>query len=378
MSGERVIVVGAGIVGACAALRLARAGARVAVLEAGVVGGGSTGASAGNLHFQLEHRLVAEGDVKLGASASVLAQAFDASHEWDVLAHDVPEVRPVRNGGLMVAETDEQRRQLERKCEVERAHGLPVELWGARDVRRRAPGLARSVRAASFSPLEGFVDPEHVAHAVLSAAVLAGATVHEARPVRSLTPARDAWRVETADGQSFIAGQVIVAAGPWTGAVLGLVGASVPVTPLGLGRVTFAPRPAELDVLVQHVGRKLSLKQRPDGRLVAGGGFPARLDARLRAHVIDAAAADNVTAAAQVYPGLAGVVPESVTAGVAATTPDHLPLLGPLAGLPGLVVAFAEQGITFGPLVGALAAHCVRDGVSTASTRGWTPARFAA
>ncbi len=73
---------------------------------------------------------------------------------------------------------------------------------------------------------------------------------------------------------------------------------------------------------------------------------------------INAEAMRNLTAA---WPAFANAVIEEVWAGMMDITPDSLPVIGPVAGIPGLTLATGFSGHGFGtaPAAGQLAADLV-------------------
>ena len=62
MRHAEVVVVGGGLLGCAAAYYLTRGGARVVLLERGELNREASGQNAGSLHFQLEFRMIVEGD----------------------------------------------------------------------------------------------------------------------------------------------------------------------------------------------------------------------------------------------------------------------------------------------------------------------------
>jgi glycine/D-amino acid oxidase-like deaminating enzyme len=118
-----------------------------------------------------------------------------------------------------------------------------------------------------------------------------------------------------------------------------------------------------LEPLVQHIGRRLTLKQAASGTFIIGGGWPSRAEQRpARYSTIWESAAGNAAVAVRVMPGLADVRVVRMWTGVWAGTSDLQPVLGQSAVLPGYFVCMAPTGFTLGPLVARqLAANIARN-----------------
>jgi sarcosine oxidase len=107
-----------------------------------------------------------------------------------------------------------------RSAESARAFGIPYELFGGDEAMRRFPQLRNAEGAdAFFEPGGGFVHPERCIAAALGEASRAGARVlHIA--AASVTQTKEGVRI-VADGAVIEAEQAIVAAGAWTGSLMG-------------------------------------------------------------------------------------------------------------------------------------------------------------
>jgi glycine/D-amino acid oxidase-like deaminating enzyme len=119
------------------------------------------------------------------------------------------------------------------------------------------------------------------------------------------------------------------------------------------------PREHVLDPLVQHMGRRLTLKQAANGTFILGGGWPAHPeDPPARFSTLWESAAGNAAVAVRVMPSLAGVRVVRMWTGVMAFSDDLQPVVGEVASLPGYFACVVPTGFTLGPLIARmLAAH---------------------
>jgi glycine oxidase len=164
------------------------------------------------------------------------------------------------------------------------------------------------------------------------------------------------------------AGAVVVCAGCWTPSLAAELapGAAPRIVPVRGQIVSLdAPRPAQAIVW----GTDAYLVPKRDGSLVVGAtaervGFDCRVTADGVRVLLDAAT--------RLLPQLAGAGFRGAWAGLRPDTPDHLPLVGPVPGLEGVVIAAGHyrNGVLLAPPTGRL----VADGLLG---KGWAEPAFA-
>jgi glycine/D-amino acid oxidase-like deaminating enzyme len=128
--------------------------------------------------------------------------------------------------------------------------------------------------------------------------------------------------------------------------------------------------------------RKLSLKQLAGGAYLIGGGWPADIPDQPanRWTLRDDSVRASLEVARDVHPPTGRSALARGWAGLEAFTPDDLPVLGPVPGVEGLVVAagFSGHGFALAPVVGDVLARLVRGDDTRADLwRGLRVDRFA-
>lgn len=370
-----VVVIGAGIVGAASAHRLATLGLDVIVLDSGEPNGQGSGASAANVHAQGIHTRRPGQQVPVDVERLLPLQRA-ARDRWTHVSAELD--RPVgfcATGGLMVAETDEQVADLHRKHVWETAAGVLTQVLDGDDARRALPLLGAGVRAATWCAADAFADPALTVPAYLAAAVQAGATVHPHHAVHALSRAAGTWTVQ-ARRSTWNAPWVLNAAGPWMGRVAGLVGAHLQMTPVAIQALRLAAGGPRLAHLVQHVGEGLSVKQDRGGRTIVGGGWPAEpwlLDELPRTS--PASVTGSLGQVARVLPALAALSVEHVWPGPLAATPDEMPVVGWLDE--GLLAVGGTYSFTLAPLWADVVGSLVSGHASPVGLTGLDPQRLA-
>ncbi|MEV0047940.1 FAD-binding oxidoreductase [Nocardia rhamnosiphila] len=370
-----VVVIGAGIVGAATALAFTRAGARVVVLDRTIPNTAGSGTTAGNLHIQTIHARRPGQGVAVDVQRLLPLQKA-TSGLWDALAASVPDLGLVRCGGFMVAETEDQVRRLQTKHQWERAAGIPTEVLTGAEARRALPLLGPTIEGATWCDWDGFAEPDMAGPALLRRAVAEGAALHSGTPVTALHRANGTWEVGTPAG-SWHTPVVIDAAGPWMADIAALAGVGLQLTPMSLQMHSLAAAPKTLEVLVQHVGEGMSIKQDRRDRLVLGGGWPAGpfhpVDP---APVLEHSTTGNLAQVARLLPDLSGGQLLEVWTGPVVTTPDEMPVIGELEGAPGLFVAGGTYSFTFAPLWAELLTTLALGRKSDLDVSAFSPARL--
>ena len=358
-----VVIVGAGILGSCAAWYLACEGIDVVVLERGRRNCAASGNNAGSLHVQLlAYDFLDRAGADGGPAARTLPLQRDSAAAWPELAAALGADLDIEiTGGLMLAEDTDRLERLKRKAALERRHGVEVEVLSANELHELAPYVSPRMAGAAWCPAEGRINPLRAGPAVLDGAVAAGARVHEETEVLEVTRAGSGFEVRTARG-AIRAGKVLNACGAWSARTAGMAGGRLPAQAHPIQLIVTEAAPPLVGHLLAFANRHLTLKQVRNGNLVIGGGWRATLDADTgRPTVLRDSFEGNLWVASRVLPGLdtLHVIRSWAAMNVAV---DGAPILGELPGVPGFFHAVTVNGMTLGPLLGRITAEWMRTG----------------
>lgn len=375
-----IAVVGGGITGCATAFYLARAGARVALLERGEIGTGASGRNAGSLHGQIQYEPFATlGEDWARSFLPALGFLLQALSLWQSLPGELGTDLEVKtNGGLLLVDDTAQLPLVERKVSMERELGLDAQVLGRDEVRRLAPWVSKAVIGAGYSPVEGKANPMLVTPAFARQAERAGTEIFARCPVRSIEPSVSGVRVSTQHGE-MTASQVVLASGSELAAQAGTLGTRLPISlePVQVG-VTEPVAPL-IDHLIYYAGARLTLKQAQAGSLLIGGGWPARTEPGTGYPLVDMASLRaNLAVAVKVAPPIQSALLLRSWAGTGHGTPDHRPVIGALPHVPGVIAGlFPYMGLTAGPLMGRVLADLALGCDPGIDLSPFRPGRFA-
>ncbi|HEY6029433.1 MAG TPA: FAD-dependent oxidoreductase, partial [Gaiellaceae bacterium] len=357
-----VVVVGGGLAGTATAYYLALEGLDVVLLERGELNREASGTNAGSFHFQIAIHQLTERDAA-GSRGRLLSDVrlhLNAARLWQTLEQELDGPLGVhRTGGLMVAETPAELQLLHDKQLIEAEAGLETHVLEGGELRRFAPYLADDLLGATYCPDEGHANPFLAAPLFALRAADRGAVIRTGIEVTGVEPG---FAVHTSAG-TIRANRLVNAAGAWAADLAAMNGIRLPTRSDGLHVNVTEPRPKVLEPLVQHIGRRLTLKQADNGTFIIGGGWPARPEPRpARYSTRWRSAAGNAAVAVRVMPSLADVRLVRMWTGVMAFTDDLQPVVGGVAALPGYFTCIATTGFTLSPMIARmLAAHIARD-----------------
>jgi len=352
----RLIIVGAGITGAACAYTASGLGAQVTLIDAERPGR-ATAAGAGIIcpwTSAVDDPAWYDFARTAAREYPALIAGLDDQGEADVSYRRV--------GALFLAGPGDQLDQARQRIAA-RIAGAPeigeVSLLDDGQAQELFPPL-RPGAAALHIAGAARVDGRRLAAALVRAAARHGATIRT-DPARAATLSCRAGRVTgvSINGDLVEADAVVAAAGAWTGAFVAPAGVTVNVVPqrgqivhIGLDGADTSRWPVVLPSATGHY-----LLAFDGSRVVAGATREAGSGHDVR--VTPGGLAEVLTNALSVAPGLSQGTLLETRVGLRPVGPDIRPLLGPVAGVDGLVVAtgLGASGLTMGPLAGAVAAR---------------------
>ncbi len=353
---KKVIVVGAGIIGAALASRLARMGANVTILDKAHSGGGLATA-----------RSWAWLNAAWGNPEPYYHLRTASLAEWRRLAGEIPGVSPIWCGSLS---WDLPETELRQSVPILSGWGYNVRLVDAATALQLEPSLRNPPDISVHAPHEGAVEPVTATQAMLLDAEAHGARLsYDTEVVRLAHPGDKVAGVVLRDRSAITADEVVLACGAGTSALAEPFGNPMPVdAPPGL-LATTEPVDGVLNGLL--ISPFVHVRQRPDGSLIAGTDFGGSDPGDDPEDV----ARDLVGRVADLIETTTPLRLASWTVGHRPTPKDGVSIAGPV--MPGLTVAVTHSGVTLAPILGKLLANEILTGDRDPLLAPFGPDRFA-
>ncbi|MBY2910052.1 FAD-binding oxidoreductase [Rhizobium leguminosarum] len=326
-----VAVVGGGFTGLGAARQLAKAGAKVVVLEAETVGWGASGRNGGHLNNGLAHSYLAA-KAELGKERAIaLYKALDDSIDTieALIEEESIDCSFRRTGKLKLASKPQHFQAIARNFEAVHAEVDPdTALLSADDLKQE---IAAPFHGAMLSKKSAMVHMGRYVVGLAEAAKRHGATIFESAAVTGHRQADRRHHLKTGRG-SVTADAVLVATGAYTPSTFGYFRRRI----IAVGSFIIATRPLiEAEIAATMPGNRTCVTSKnignyfrlsPDNRLIFGGRarFSATSD-----HGSDPKIAATLKASlAEIFPQLASVEIDYCWGGLVDITKDRFPRAG--------------------------------------------------
>ncbi|HEY4424977.1 MAG TPA: FAD-dependent oxidoreductase [Pyrinomonadaceae bacterium] len=329
-----VVIIGAGIVGSACAAECANEGLTVAIVEAGIIGGGATAAGMGHLTV-------------MDDSEAQFALTRYSQQLWDQMSDALPrEVEHDACGAIWVAVDDEEMAEVCRKEKFYAERGVKTEVLDAHSLAEAEPNLRPGLVGGLRVPGDSVIYPPCAAQYFVDQATAKGAALFLGMAVDQI----ETGAVRLRDGSSISAGLVVNSAG-----------SASPALTRGLevkkrkGHLVITDRyPSFVRHQLVELGYLKSahsmtsesvafnVQPRKTGQLLIGSSRQFGVD---DSHVENAIITRMLERAVEYLPSLGKLSSLRAWTGFRAATPDKLPLIGPHTENERLYLATGHEGL---------------------------------
>ena len=335
---KKIIVVGAGIVGASLAYHLAKAGASVTVVDAlPKPGGVATPNTWGWINASYFNP---EPYAKLRMRSMEMWQALSS----------VVDLKVNWCGSLLWDVPADELRAFEKQHS---AWGYNVRLLNRAETSRIEPALIEPPEMVAFAPDEGVIEPDAAVRGFMNAAVSLGAVVLNSEQVRGLEM-RGGRVVGVKTDQGIMeADEVVIAAGVGSLEILKSIGITFPLKHSAALVVYSEPTSQLLNTMIIAPG--IELRQDARARIVIATDLAPGQSHDEQAH-------SEIQKTRSALRGAENLQLERFAIGYRPMPEDGFPLVGRMPSIGGLYVAVTHSGITLAPAIEAFGADEVLDG----------------
>ena len=270
------VVIGGGIVGTCISYYLSCSNKEVVCVDSGEFSGSNS--NAGSIHVQLQSRNFRLNPHLIDNLKENLPFYKEAVNAWERLQLMLNvDFELSVNGGLMVADTEQQLKFLYKKCEEEKTAGLEVEIIGNHQIKKNYPFLSKKIVGAEFCAHEGKLNPLVANKRLQEACHKRGVKIMQCEVVNHIEFNNNEYLVKT-DLREYHCQTIIIAAGAGSGKLAKLLDFNIPTIAEPLHMNVTEKVSMFIPILIQHAERSITMKQIPSGNIIIGGGWPATIE----------------------------------------------------------------------------------------------------
>jgi sarcosine oxidase subunit beta len=334
-----VAVIGGGIMGCACALRLSDGNMRVVVLEKGDLCSGASGVNAGTLSLQIKR-------------VGLMEYALHGHKIWQDMGDSVGFRK---TGGFTLAFNDREAALLQERQTLKRKAGAPIEFVSPKSLLQQEPAVSQNVTLASYCAEDGHANSLLTGQYYRKRLKAAGIAYCEQSPVSAIdrNPVGLIFKTHTTQ---ILAKRNLNAAGAWIEPLGAMLGIHLPVHARVNTVSVTEPIPMVFGSVLGHATGLLTMKQKPNGTVLIGGGWQGYGTPDTGRGCVSAESMlSNVALAQYAVPSLAKARIIRSWTGFEANVPDFYPLAGNLPGVEdAFVLGCVRGGFTIGPYIGKL------------------------
>lgn len=349
------IIIGGGVIGSSVAYHLSQSQAGgIAVIEDGFPMCGTSGATQAWVWVHTK------------TPAWYCELSFYSAQLYRDLHHKIGNIEYRRTGGLAPFYTEKERDAAKALVKSQAEAGIDIAVLDREEVLRREPALSKAILGATYSSVDGNVNPLRLVQQYMRVARNQGVTYEFYNPVTSIEREQSAFVLEARSG-TFVCKNLVITAGVYASTIGKMLGINIPVRPVR-GQVLITE---PLAPLLQHT--LVGMRQTVNGEMLVGySQEEAGFDRRTNLDVLNQTAQLGM----KLLPALARAKITRSFAGLRPMPQDGHPIVGRVPGIDNLYVAVMHSGVTLSPLIGTLMSELIQNGETSISIDKLSISRF--
>ncbi|WP_079528122.1 NAD(P)/FAD-dependent oxidoreductase [Halobacillus hunanensis] len=272
---------------------------------------------------------------------------------YPFLGKKIGDVEYKRTGGIAPFFNESEREKALKLAEAQAEVGIKVEVLNREQVLEKEPALSPSIAGATYSDIDGNVNPFRLVELYIKAAQKNHVQFAFYNPVLDIKKEKGLFKIFTKKEEPVTAEKVIIAGGPWTKEIGEMLGVHIPVKQVR-GQIIVTEPLAPF--LTHTIG---GMRQAENGEVLIGySKEEVGYDRRTTLDVIQ----ETASMAENYVPALARANVVRSFAGIRVIPEDGFPIVGTIPGVHNAFIATMHSGITLSPLIGTLMSELLMEG----------------
>ncbi|WP_066304466.1 FAD-binding oxidoreductase [Bacillus sp. FJAT-29814] len=282
------------------------------------------------------------------------------------LAKKIGDVEYKQTGGLSPFFNEADREKALQLAKAYKEIGIKIKVLSREEALEKEPSLNPNVAGATYSSIDGNVNPFRLVDRYMRAAKKNGVQYSTFNKVTEIQKLPDKFIVVSEKG-TFVCKNLILAGGTWSRELGKLVDINIPVNQVRGQILVTEPLKPFLNYTISGV------RQTFNGEVLIG--YSMEKEGFNRATTLDLIQ-ETANMAVHYIPGLRKAKVVRAFSGIRAMPEDGLPILGSIPGIDRLYVAATHSGMTLSPLIGTLMSELILDGETSVPIDRYSISRF--
>lgn len=285
---------------------------------------------------------------------------------YPYLSKKIGDIEYKRTGGLSPFFDEADREKAERLAKAYKPLGLKIKVLTREEALEKEPSLNPNVVGATFSKIDGNVNPFRLVDRYMRAAKKNGVRYSTYNKVTEIQKQEGQYTVVSEKG-TFVCKNLVLAGGTWSRELGKLIDVTIPVNQVRGQILVTEPLKPFLHYTIS------GLRQAFNGEVLIG--YSMEREGFNRATTLDVIQ-ETANLAVRYVPSLRKAKVVRAFSGIRAMPEDGFPILGKIPGIENLYVAATHSGVTLSPLIGTLMTELILDGETSIPIDRYSISRF--
>lgn len=285
---------------------------------------------------------------------------------YPYLSKKFGDVEYKRTGGLSPFFHESDREKAKRLAESYREIGIKIKVLSREEVLEKEPFINPAVAGATFSKIDGNVNPFRLVDMLMRAAKKQKVEYSYYTTVTDIERKGDSYIISSNQG-TFRCKKLILAGGTWSREIGKMLGIHIPINQLRGQILVTEPLQPFLNYTIS------GMRQANNGEVLIGYSMEqAGFNRATTLEVIQ----ETANLAQHYVPAIRKAKIVRAFSGIRAMPEDGFPILGEIPNHENLYVAATHSGVTLGPLIGTLMTELIVDGETSIPIERYSINRF--